>query len=266
MRRRRGYHAGYRIECGRVSYATTGEALGQRSASRQSTRYNRPMHPTEISPAIAERMQRRRGHLHVFERLEPKKTALVVIDMQRAFLDIGAPSETPVAREIVPNINRLATVVRATGGVVAWVQAAFQPGDWPLYFEYMVTPAISAAVLAALTEGAPGHELWASLDVQPGDLRAKKIRYSAFFPGACPLPDRLRERGIDTVLIAGTLTNVCCEASARDAMMADFKTVMVADANAARSDAEHVAALDNVVQFFGDVRTTDDVIGLLKRG
>ena len=80
------------------------------------------MHPTEISPAIAERMQRRRGHLHVFERLEPKKTALVVIDMQRAFLEVGAPSETPVAREIVPNINRLAATVRSSGGAVAWVR------------------------------------------------------------------------------------------------------------------------------------------------
>ncbi|MBM3484574.1 MAG: cysteine hydrolase, partial [Alphaproteobacteria bacterium] len=85
----------------------------------------------------------------------------------------------------------------------------------------------------------------------------------AFFPGACPLPERLRERGIDTVIIVGTLTNVCCEASARDAMMADYKTIMVADANAARSDSEHVGALDSVVQFFADVRTTGEVLGLL---
>ena len=54
-----------------------------------------------------------------------------------------------------------------------------------------------------------------------------------------------------------------CEASARDAMMGDFKTVMVSDANAARSDAEHVAALATLVQFFADVRSTDEVIGLL---
>ena len=68
---------------------------------------------------------------------------------------------------------------------------------------------------------------------------------------------------IDTVLIAGTMTNVCCEASARDAMMDGFKTILVADANAARSDAEHLSALVNVVQFFGDVRATDELLEIL---
>jgi ureidoacrylate peracid hydrolase len=56
---------------------------------------------------------------------------------------------------------------------------------------------------------------------------------------------------------------VCCEASARDAMMGDFKTVMVSDANAARSDAEHLAALVTLVQFFADVRSTNDVLAML---
>jgi ureidoacrylate peracid hydrolase len=72
--------------------------------------------------------------------------------------------------------------------------------------------------------------------------------------------------GVDTVLITGTLTNVCCEASARDAMMAGFKTVMVSDANAARSDAEHLAALVTLAQFFADVRSTDEVLGMLVAG
>ena len=127
----------------------------------------------------------------------------------------------------------------------------------------MVSPAFSAAILEALTPGRPGHALWHGLDVQPQDLCAPKNRYSAFFPGACAIPERLREKGVDTVLIAGTLTNVCCEASARDAMMAGFKTVMVSDANAARSDAEHLAALVTLVQFFADVRSTDEVLGML---
>jgi len=72
-------------------------------------------------------------------------------------------------------------------------------------------------------------------------------------------------RSIDTVLIAGTMTNVCCEASARDAMMDGFKTVVVSDANAARSDAEHTASLATILQFFGDVRSTADVMELLRK-
>jgi ureidoacrylate peracid hydrolase len=129
----------------------------------------------------------------------------------------------------------------------------------------MVSPELSAEILEALTEGAAGHELWHELDVQPSDLRVRKNRYSAFFPGASDLPGALRSRGIDTVLIAGTMTNVCCEASARDAMMDGFKTIVVSDANAARSDAEHTASLATVVQFFGDVRSTDEVAELLRK-
>jgi len=224
------------------------------------------MHPVTIPRDIVERMLERRGHLHLFDSIAPERTALVVIDMQNAFLEPGAPSETPVAREIVPNINRLAAAVRAAGGVVAWTQGAFKrsgPHSWPLFFQTMVSPSRSEAILDALTEGQPGHALWNALDVHAQDIRVQKRRYSAFFPGACDLPERLRGRGIDTVLIAGTLTNVCCEASARDAMMADFRVVMVSDANAARSDAEHVASLATVVQFFGDVRSTGEVLALL---
>ena len=226
------------------------------------------MHPSELPRDITERMRVRRGRLHLFERLDVSRTALVVIDMQNAFLRPGAPSETPMARAIVPQINRLAQAVRAGGGVVAFAQGSFQPSGpeaWPLFFEHMVNPAFSAAILQALTPGHPDHELWPELDVQPGDVRVRKKRYSAFFPGACSLPEQLRERGVDTVIITGTLTNVCCEASARDAMMGDFKTVMVSDANAARSDAEHLAALVTLVQFFADVRSTDEVLAMLSK-
>ena len=78
------------------------------------------------------------------------------------------------------------------------------------------------------------------------------------------MPEKLKAQGIDTVLIAGTMTNVCCEASARDAMASGFKTLVVADANAARSEAEHVASLATMAQFIGDVRTTGEVLELLR--
>ena len=224
------------------------------------------MHPSTLPTDIVERMRVRRGRLHLFEKLDAARTALVVIDMQSAFLRPGAPSETPVARAIVPQINRLAQALRAAGGTVAFAQGSFAPQGpdaWPLFFDHMVNPAYSSAILQALTPGHPDHALWHELDVQPQDLRVRKKRYSAFYPGACTLPEQLRERGVDTVIITGTLTNVCCEASARDAMMGDFKTVMVSDANAARSDAEHLGALVSLVQFFADVRSTEEVIGML---
>ncbi len=224
------------------------------------------MHPIQIPADIVERLRARRGRVHLFDALEARRTALAVIDMQESFVAEGAPSAVATAREIVPNINRLAAALRDRGGTVAWVQATYTrsgPGYWPLFFDHMVAPQLSAAILEGLTEGKPGHALWRGLEVQPADLRVRKNRYSAFFPGACPLPELLRSRAVDTVLVAGTMTNVCCEASARDAMMAGFKTVMLSDANAARSDAEHVAALATLAQFFADVRTTDEVLGML---
>jgi len=224
------------------------------------------MHPVDLPAEIVERLRSRRGRLHLFDALEPQRSALVVIDMQRSFVEPGAPSAVATAREIVPNINRLAAALRGAGGTVAWVQATYTrdgPGYWPLFFDYMVAPELSGRILDALTDGAPGHALWHELDVQPQDLRVRKNRYSAFFPGACELAQRLRERKADTVLVAGTMTNVCCEASARDAMMDGFRIVLVSDANAARSDAEHVASLATILQFFGDVRTTDETISLL---
>lgn len=224
------------------------------------------MHPSELPSEILERLRRRRGKLHLFEALDARRTALVVIDMQRSFVAPDAASAVPYARAIVPNINRLAAGLRRAGGAVAWVQATYQrsgPGYWPLFFDTMVSPQVSSQILDGLLEGSPGHALWPDLEVGPGDLRVTKNRYSAFFPGACELPARLRARSIDTVLIAGTMTNVCCEASARDAMMDGFKVVMVSDANAARSDAEHVASLATIVQFFGDVRDSGDTLRLL---
>src|ERR1700677_3746021 len=92
-----------------------------------------------------------------------------------------------------------------------------------------------------------------------------KDRYSALIPGSSGLERLLRSLDIDTVLVAGTKTNICCEATARDAMMLDFKVVMVSDCCAALSDDEHRAALENMIQQFGDVMTGDEVLERLRR-
>jgi ureidoacrylate peracid hydrolase len=74
----------------------------------------------------------------------------------------------------------------------------------------------------------------------------------------------LRARGFDTVLITGTVTNVCCESSARDAMMLNFRTIMVSDGNAAMTEHEHEASLTAFYNVFGDVMDTDMLVTLLQ--
>ena len=90
-----------------------------------------------------------------------------------------------------------------------------------------------------------------------------KRRLSAFIQGASNLEAYLRARGLDTLLIGGTATNVCPDLTARDAMMLNFKVIMVPDVLATWTDAEHHATLANFYTYFGDVQTCDEVLASL---
>ena len=225
------------------------------------------MHPFQLPADVVARVTARRGRPFAFPTLDVKRTALVVIDMQNAFLAPGAAGEVPLAREIVPNINRIAAVLRRAGGTVAWVQVGITPGlpggGWPVLYGEIFNPALADKYLAGLTPGSEGYALWPELETRQGDLIVHKTRFSAFLHGTCDLPEQLEKRGIDTVIITGTLTNVCCESSARDAMMRGFRVIMVSDANATRTDAEHMASLVAIHQVFGDVRHTEDLVRLI---
>src|SRR5436305_13576217 len=221
-----------------------------------------------IPEAIVRRVVARRGSEHCFANLDPGRTALVVIDLQHAFMnDAVGHAVVPAARDIVPAVNRLAAAVRRSGGGVFWVQMTHDDAcldEWSVAFE-ISTPAMREKSIAALSEGGLGHQLWPDLDVQPEDEIVKKYRYSGFLPGTSDLADRLRARGFDTVLITGTVTNVCCESSARVANMMNFRTIMVSDGNAALSETEHNASLTAFYNTFGDVMDTDMVIAALDR-
>jgi ureidoacrylate peracid hydrolase len=93
----------------------------------------------------------------------------------------------------------------------------------------------------------------------------EKNRFSAFIQGSSELAQVLRSRALDTVLITGTVTNVCCESTARDAMMLNFRTIMISDGNAAVTDEDHSASLCAFYLTFGDVMSTGEVIGCLER-
>jgi ureidoacrylate peracid hydrolase len=226
------------------------------------------MHEVSIPASIVDRVIERRGRAHVYDDLDPARTALVVIDMQNAFMLPGiAHALCPAATEIVPNINRLAGAVRETGGMVVWVRTTFTAQvlrEWSVYFELM-TRERTRKRIEALTSGSEGHAFWAGLEMRPEDLVVEKTRFSAFIQGSSDLAEVLRARGLDTLLVTGTVTNVCCESTARDAMMLNFKTVMVTDGNAAVTDAEHNSSLVAFYLTFGDIMSTEEVIACLRR-
>ncbi|HLI13946.1 MAG TPA: isochorismatase family cysteine hydrolase [Alphaproteobacteria bacterium] len=227
------------------------------------------MAEVSLPDSVTSLVRGRRAALHPFDRIEPRRTALLVVDMQTAFLKEGWPTALAAARDIVPAINRLAGAVRRSGGEVVWIVSTYGPDEddrWPILFDHMLGPAAGGNFRAVLTAGHEGHAIWPLLERRPDDPVVSKNRFSAFCGSNGALEALLRRHGIDTVLVVGTVTNICCESTAREASFRDFKTIMVADANAGRSSADNLATFSSFILAFGDVMTADEVIARLEAG
>jgi ureidoacrylate peracid hydrolase len=215
--------------------------------------------------AILDRLAEGRGGVrNVFETLDPARTAHVVIDMQNGFVEQGAPVEVPMARGISGNINRISAAIRASGGRNYFVQYT-TPDDvdrsWLVMMERL--GGMAAIHRQGFQPGEHYWQLWPELEVLDGDRVVAKGRFSAFTPGTSELHDRLQADGIDTVIVTGTLTNVCCESTARDAMQRNYRTIVAADANAALSDEAHAATLESLAFAFADLRSAEEIEALL---
>ena len=226
------------------------------------------MHNTGIRQEIIDRVLARRGKLHLFDRFVPEETALVVIDMQPTFVAQGAPAEVPAARGIIATIQRLANAMRPLGVLICWVIHANsqteEGSDWNGFFNCFVADDLREKTLVSLKPGNPDTLLWHTFETDADDISLFKNRYSALIQGSSDLQKVLNDRGIRNLLVTGTKTNVCCEATARDAMMLDYNTVMISDATAALSDDEHRATLETFIQQFGDVLTADETLQLVR--
>ncbi len=226
------------------------------------------MHKLSIPDELVRRVTEKAGRPHPFDTLDAAKTAFVVVDMQNYFMKPGYQGEVPTARAIVPAVNRLAAAMRERGGHVVWIKTATNGTreSWSVYHDWLMTPERRDQRYATMDIDHEGHALWPELDVRPEDAQIVKTRFSAFIQGSSEIVPHLRARGIDTVLIGGTATNVCCESSARDAMMLNFKVVMVHDTLATYTDEIHNATLQTFYSIFGDVQTVNEVIASLDRG
>jgi ureidoacrylate peracid hydrolase len=191
-----------------------------------------------------------------------------VVDLQSAYLDASlALSFNQHALDIVPNVNLIARTLRTAGGIVVWIQNTIteeSQKSWSTYNDWVLNAERRMKRAAMLSEGTPGHAIWPALEVKEGDFKVKKTRYSAFIPGSSDLEPLLRRHGIDTLIVTGTGTGVCCESTAHDGMMLNFATIMVSDGNACETDEEHNASLSAFLRNFGDVMTTAEVVGYLE--
>ena len=173
------------------------------------------MHQVEISQEIIDRVLSRRGRVHIFDSLEPAKTALVVVDMQNFFVEPGAPAEVPVARDICPNINELAREMREAGARVIWITTAYNVNGGTTDAEFFLRnivgdPTRIERLKEVLKYGGHGTKIWQDLEVLPEDLQVIKNRYSALINGASNLERLLRSSGIENLLFAGHRNQRVC--------------------------------------------------------
>lgn len=225
------------------------------------------LHTVRLSPLmVAHVKERRGGKLHAYECIDPVRSALVVIDMQNLWCQDGMAAYSPYCTGIAPNINRLTTSMRRAGGKVYWVRAIYgddAPKTWSTYMDYL-SPDDVKTMLDGLTDGNPGADLWGGMDVQSEDEIVIKRRFSAMIQGSSDLEERLRADGIDTLVMTGIATDVCVESTIRDAYMLNFKTMVVSDATATRSDEAHNASLSALFNHFADVFITDEIVAMLE--
>lgn len=233
-------------------------------------------------------------HLHGGLRgVEASKCALIVVDLQENFFP-----DCPMNYEIVPVVNKMVEQLREMGGVIVWITSDVGPDaleNWSFFYENHFGERKATVFQQLAAGGTDFGDDYDPMSAQHGmdgplyhdlvvdvstDLVIKKDRLSCFTTGgrhqgrvaaegpapvgevATPglLEGRLRHAGVDTVLIAGCRTDCCCEVSARDAMQRNFRTIMLADGCAARTDMDHNAALTAFCQIFGDVMTTEEVL------
>lgn len=228
-------------------------------------------HAWRIEEREYARHESRRGRRFAYPSLDPRRTALVTVDVVPFFVE-----QNPYCRGIVPRINRLVGGVRTAGGTVAWVVPTVgAPSDWmrDFYGEQVATTYAATSTDRGSAGGGSADaetpsirsRLWPGLDVEEADVMAEKPGPSSFFPGRSTLHASLEDREIDTVVVTGTLTNVCVESTVRDAAALGYRVILLGDGCAAMRDADHNATLHVVYRSFGDVRSSDEVLGLLSR-
>ena len=196
-----------------------------------------------------------------FFRVDPRRTALLVIDMQNAFVAEGAAFETPPARAMIPLLEELITFAREHSMPVIWTQSDHRPPIGGLMLKKF--PPIAQGTL---WRSDPSFQMYPKMMQPregPSEYSIVKHKYDSFFE--TELDAILRYHKIETIIITGTATNVCCESTARSAFMRDYQVAFPSDTNATFDEAMHQATLKNIDLFFGRVFTTPELLAEMEQ-
>ena len=190
-----------------------------------------------------------------FFRINRKTSALLIVDMQNAFLEPGAMLEAPMGRAIIPRLTKLITECRNLEVPVIWIRLdSSAPYGGLLLDKYP-----SLREQRVLFRGTHSFELFSDLPVPlENEFLIVKHKYDAFHD--TNLNTLLKNIGADTVIITGVTTNCCCESTARSAFEHDYKVAFTSDGTAAFEERLHEATLGTVRELFGRVVTIAQII------
>jgi nicotinamidase-related amidase len=187
--------------------------------------------------------------------LKRDRSALLVIDMQKFFLDPKSPSFTCGGLAILPVLQRLIRTFRQNDRPVIYTRHVHHPdhidsGIMGWWWEGMCV------------EGTPESEVHDDLAPQPREKVILKHRYSAFYN--TDLETVLRGLMIEDLVVTGIMTNMCCESTARDAYYRDYRVFFLADGTGSVTEQMHLASLLNLAFGFAHVTTVQHIIGQLE--
>jgi nicotinamidase-related amidase len=185
--------------------------------------------------------------------LDPKTTALVLIDLQQGI--VGVPAQPHSTAEVVANAVRLAERFRSAGSPVILVRVMTSPDGGDRLRPEIDEPQPARQVSPGFSEIVP------ELTTGEHDIVITKKQWGAFY--GTDLDLQLRRRGVQTVAIGGISTNYGVESTARDAYERNYALVFVEDAMSARAAEDHAFALTRIFPRIGRIASTDDVLGAL---
>jgi ureidoacrylate peracid hydrolase len=192
-----------------------------------------------------------------------KNTALIVVDMQNIWVHPRGSRYLPSSEDIVPKIRRLLDFCHGGKVPVIYLYTTKRKDLADVGIFADIKPQTHDADDAWNNfEGSPGAEIYEPVKPTPDDIVVKKFRYSGFY--GTQLENLLRAMKRDTIAITGVATNVCCDSTARDGAMRDFKVLFLSDCNASFSQAEQEATLSNFDKHFGVVMDSPTLMGKME--
>jgi ureidoacrylate peracid hydrolase len=200
------------------------------------------------------------------EHIDPRTTALIVVDMQNDFVAPGAPMQSPAGLSMVPTLERALACCREHGIPIIYTAHVHRPSGVD---QGLLAHAPAVGCGDALVAGSPGAAIFPEIAPRDDEIVIPKHRFSAFY--GTDLEIILRGLGVTTVVITGVTTENCCHATARDAFFRDFQVVFLSDATATgdypdlgygglSADEVHRATLVILARDTADVMTTESFI------